>query len=178
MCGFPAGSVVKNLPANAGDSSLIPGSGGSPGEGNGSSLQYSCLENPMDRGALRATVHWVGQDLATKPPPGVNLWKAVKVLGNNDYRVISGCMCFSWPNAAFQMGLELVGEAFTLSLFQSDIKSRALISRTILYQKQMAAPSRADTLAISVGTNPHPPSGWSGATAVHVFSHMVSKGSF
>ena len=76
------------------------------------------------------------------------------------------------------MGLELVGEAFTLSLFQSDIKSRALISRTILYQKQMAAPSLADTLAISVGTNPHPPSGWSGATAVHVFSRMVSKGSF
>ena len=61
MCGFPAGSVVKNLPANAGDSSLIPGSGGSPGEGNGSSLQYSCLENPMDRGALRASIHRVAK---------------------------------------------------------------------------------------------------------------------
>ena len=54
--------VVKNLPANAGDArdtSLIPGSGRSPGEGNGNSLQYSCLENPMDRGAWWATVHRV-----------------------------------------------------------------------------------------------------------------------
>ena len=49
--GFPGGSVVKNLPANAGNASLIPGSGRSPGEGNGYPLQYSCLGNPMDRGA-------------------------------------------------------------------------------------------------------------------------------
>ena len=51
---FPGGSVVKNLPANAGDTGdmgSIPGLGGSPGEGNGNPLQYSCLENPMDRGA-------------------------------------------------------------------------------------------------------------------------------
>ena len=48
--GFLGGSVVKNLPANAGDAGSIPGSGRSPGEGNGSPLQYSCLENPMDRG--------------------------------------------------------------------------------------------------------------------------------
>ena len=43
--------VVKNPPANAGDLGLIPGSGRSPGEGNGNPLQYSCLENPMDQGA-------------------------------------------------------------------------------------------------------------------------------
>ena len=51
--------MVKNSPANAGDigdAALIPGSGRSPGEGNGSLLQYSCLENPMDRGAWQATV--------------------------------------------------------------------------------------------------------------------------
>ena len=59
--GFPGESVVKNLPANAGDTgdvSSIPGSGRSPGEGNGSPLQYSCLENPkqgMDRGTWWAT---------------------------------------------------------------------------------------------------------------------------
>ena len=47
----PGGSVVKNPPANAGDTGSIPGSGRSPGEGNGNPLQYSCLENPMDRGA-------------------------------------------------------------------------------------------------------------------------------
>ena len=57
--GFPGGSMVKNLPANAGNSGSIPGSGRSPGEGNGNSVQYSCLENPMDRGVWQATVHEV-----------------------------------------------------------------------------------------------------------------------
>ena len=51
---FPGGSVVKNLPANARDMGLIPGLGRSPGEGNGYPPQYSCLENPMDRGAWQA----------------------------------------------------------------------------------------------------------------------------
>ena len=52
MClyGFPGGSVVKNPPANAGDSNSILGSGRSPGDGKGNPLQYSCLGNPMDRG--------------------------------------------------------------------------------------------------------------------------------
>ena len=57
LVGFPSGSVVKNPPANVGDLSLIPGSGRSPGEGNGNPLQYASLENPMDRGAWQATVH-------------------------------------------------------------------------------------------------------------------------
>ena len=53
------GAVIKNLPASAGDPGSIPGSGRSPGEGNGNAFQYSCLENPMDRGAWRATVRGV-----------------------------------------------------------------------------------------------------------------------
>ena len=60
--GFSSGSVVKNLPANAGDAGAVgwmPGSGRSPGEGNSNPLQYSCLGNPMDRGAWWATVHGV-----------------------------------------------------------------------------------------------------------------------
>ena len=57
--GFAGGSLVKNLPANAGGMVSIPGSGRSPGEGNGNPLQYSCLRNPMDRGAWWATVHGV-----------------------------------------------------------------------------------------------------------------------
>ena len=60
--GFPGGLEVKNLPADAvdvGDVGLIPGSGRSPGEGHDSPLQYSCLENPMDRGAWWATVYRV-----------------------------------------------------------------------------------------------------------------------
>ena len=57
VLGFPGGSVVKNLPANAGDLGSIPGSERSPGEGNSCPLQYSCLENPMIRGAWQATFH-------------------------------------------------------------------------------------------------------------------------
>ena len=57
--GFPAGSVGKNPPAKAGDAGLIAGQGRSPGGGNGHPLQYSCLEDPMGRGAWRATVHGV-----------------------------------------------------------------------------------------------------------------------
>ena len=56
--------VVKNPPANAGDirdMRSIPGLGRSPGEGNGNPLRYSCLENPMDRGAWRAIVHVVAK---------------------------------------------------------------------------------------------------------------------
>ena len=56
---FPGGSVVKNTPANAVDTGSVPGSERSPEEGNGNPLQYSCLGNPMDRGAWWATVHGV-----------------------------------------------------------------------------------------------------------------------
>jgi len=55
--GFPDGSVIKNLPASAGDRGSVPGSGRSPGEGNGNPLQYSCLGNPVNRGVWRDTVH-------------------------------------------------------------------------------------------------------------------------
>ena len=56
---FPGGSEDKASACNAGDLGSIPEFGGSPGEGNGNPLQYSCLENPMDRGAWQATVHGV-----------------------------------------------------------------------------------------------------------------------
>ena len=61
MRSFPGGSVVKNLPANAGDLSSISVSGRSPGEGNGYPLQYSCLENPKDREAWWAIVHGIAK---------------------------------------------------------------------------------------------------------------------
>ena len=57
--GFPGGSEDKASACNAGDTGLIPGLGRSPGEGNGNPLQYSCLENPTERGAWRAIVHGV-----------------------------------------------------------------------------------------------------------------------
>ena len=62
--GFPGGSAIKKLPANAGDTgdaSLILGSGRSPGEGKGNPLQHSCLRNPRNRGAWRAAVHGVAK---------------------------------------------------------------------------------------------------------------------
>ena len=59
--GFPGGSVVTNSPAEVGDPGTIPGLGRSPGEENSNPLQYSCLENSIDRGAWQATVHGVAK---------------------------------------------------------------------------------------------------------------------
>ena len=53
--------MVKNMPVNAGDAGLIPGSGRFPGKGNGNPLQYGCLENPTDRGGWRSIVHGVAK---------------------------------------------------------------------------------------------------------------------
>ena len=66
---FPGGSEVKNSPADVGDSGdpgLTSGLERSPGEGNGNSLQYSCLETPMDGGAWRATIHGVAESDTTE----------------------------------------------------------------------------------------------------------------
>ena len=71
LLGFPGGSVDKESACNAGDLGLIPELGRSPGEGNGNPLKYSCLENPMDRGFWKATVHGVARvryDWATVGP--------------------------------------------------------------------------------------------------------------
>ena len=78
--------VVKNLPANAGnikDMGSIPGWGRSPGEEHGNPLQYSCLENPMDRGASRATVHRVAKS-----------WTRLKWLSSSSSRNEQGFLDF------------------------------------------------------------------------------------
>ena len=80
--GFPGGSVVKNPPANAGDLGSVPGSGRSPREGNGNPLQYSCLENPMDRESCQATVH------------GVTSWTRLGDQTTSRHKLLA-CM-FSW----------------------------------------------------------------------------------
>ena len=64
MKGFTGGSDGKESASNAGDLGSIPGSGRSPEEGNGNPIQYSCLKNPMDTGAWRATVHGVKESQA------------------------------------------------------------------------------------------------------------------
>ena len=86
--GFPHGSVVKNPPdhaGDAGDAGSIPGSGRSPGGGNGNPLQFSCLENPMDRGAWRAKVHEV-----TKSQTQLSDWAPMKSYSN------TGTHCDIW----------------------------------------------------------------------------------
>ena len=65
MPGFTGGSVVENLPANAGGVGLTPGLGRSPGEGKCNPLEYSCLENSIDRGAWQAIVHGVAKESYT-----------------------------------------------------------------------------------------------------------------
>ena len=80
MRGIPYRSVGEESPCNAGDLDSIPALGRSSGEGNGNPLQYSCLKNPMDRGAWQATVHGIARarhDLATKPPPPPDLRKGL-----------------------------------------------------------------------------------------------------
>ena len=62
--GIPCGSDGKESTCNAGDLGLVPESGRCPGEGNGNPLQYSCLQNPMDRGDWQATVHGVAKSRA------------------------------------------------------------------------------------------------------------------
>ena len=60
---FPGGSIIKNLPTNAGSMGSIPESGRPLGEGNSNPLQYSCLENSMNTGAWQSTVHGVAKEL-------------------------------------------------------------------------------------------------------------------
>ena len=74
IMGFPSGQVGKESTCSAGDPGSIPGSGRSPGEGNGNTLQYSCLGNRRDRGAWQATAHGVTRvrhNLVTKTPPSL-----------------------------------------------------------------------------------------------------------
>ena len=95
---FPGGSDGKASAYNAGYLGLFPGLGRSPGDGNGNSLQYSCLENSMDRGAWRATVHGVPKEWDTtehiSPPPLCTRKRRVNKLLEI---LINGEGCFSSP---------------------------------------------------------------------------------
>ena len=74
MVHFPDGSEVKASASNVGDPGSIPGSGRSPGEGNGTPLQYSCLENPKDRGAWQATAYGVAKSQTQPKQHSTQSW--------------------------------------------------------------------------------------------------------
>ena len=76
--------MLKNLPASAGDTGSIPGPGRSPGGGNGNPFQYSCLQNPMGRGAWWATVHGVAKESDTTEEL------------NNNKKTLQGVFCLSF----------------------------------------------------------------------------------
>ena len=77
--GFPGVSVITNPPAKAGDTGSVPGSARSSGKGNCNSLQYSCLGNPKDRGAYRATVHGVLKKVGHTQRLNSNNYKGKKI---------------------------------------------------------------------------------------------------
>ena len=82
--GFSGGSDSKESSYNAGDLSSIPGSGGSPGEGNGNPLWYSCLENPMNRGAWGATWGCKESDTTKQQSTQVSSYENVFNIINHD----------------------------------------------------------------------------------------------
>ena len=109
--------MVKNPPARQADitdAGLILGSRRSPGEGNGNPVQYSCLENPVDRGASWATVHRVarvGHNLATEPPPNQHLvrihcetWPQIHILPvTQEFESLAKLSCFGQDLALFPL---------------------------------------------------------------------------
>ena len=112
---FPGSSAVKNLPANAGIAGSISGSGRSPGEGNGNPLQYSCLGNPMDRGAWWPTVHGVAESDRTWQLNNNTTWSVVvwiyetSDIGDQktNSKVILGYFCNCFLNFIFKLSIAI-----------------------------------------------------------------------
>ena len=114
--GFPGGTMVKNLPANAEGTGSFPGSERSPGEGNGNPLQYSCLGNPVVRGAWWTAVHWIKESYMTEHShmplfTWIFLWCCAqgckKLWDVNGWKIWSSIVCYtsfqfivSTPNSA------------------------------------------------------------------------------
>ena len=119
--------VVKNLPANAGgirDSSLIPGLGRSSEGGNGNPLQYSCLENPMDRGTWRATVHGVAKSW-TRLSTHAHILKIYWICYS-----IASILCFGFfCSRSYEILAPSPGIKPTLSALEGPGKSRVCCSK-------------------------------------------------
>ena len=110
LSGFPSGSEGKASACNAGDLGSIPGSGISPGRGNGNPLQYSCLENSMDREAWQALVHWVAKsrtrlsDFTFPLSSALNFWKLCLLSQSLSCTFPQASECILWlENDEFQV---------------------------------------------------------------------------
>ena len=142
--GFLGGSVVKNPPANAGDTGLIPGSGRSPGEENGNPLQYSCLGNSMDRGPLRATVHGVPELYIIQELSNNNIYKHTHffiALVLSCFVDTMCCVLFCFINGRFVVALcgtrllEPCFQQYLLTLCLCHIVALLAIFQTLYQQK-------------------------------------------
>ena len=153
MWGFPHNSVSKESTCNAGDPGSSLRLGRSPGEGNGNPLQYSYLENPMDRGAWQVAVYGVtrvGHDLVTKPPPPHTLMIVLgySVVTNSATCQVCRHLVCSLPESSvhgiFQAIIQEWGAIFysrqsSQPRDQTHISSSSYIGRRILYHgKDMA----------------------------------------
>ena len=131
--GFPDSSIGKEFACNAGEPSSIPGLGRSPGEGNGNPLQYSCLENPMDRedpGRLQS-MRSQESDTVTKPPPPPP-HKGHAILIDSRIHILQEVVNFkgeSMPQWQIKWGKNL--KAFMLNTYKLIIVSPAAISNSV-----------------------------------------------
>ena len=131
LLGFPDGSAVKKRPTacNAGDVVSSPGSGRS-GEGNGNAHQCSCLGNPMERGAWRATIHWVsraGHDWATKPLPSPQCLLCSPASHSIYFHESAYVMTFppwGWESCLYPQGLpwDLLGQMCSINIVEYEYK--------------------------------------------------------
>ena len=142
------GSKVKAFACNVGDLSLIPGSGRSPGEGNGNPLQYCCLENPMDGGAWWATVHRVAKSrtrLSTLacthmhsgfspnlfydfPIVSKHYWNLVKIIRGLGFRESFSVVHLGWSKTSILLGFLEITETLTRCLLSPNTETAAWLS--------------------------------------------------
>ena len=129
---FPASSGGKEAACHAGDPGSIPGLGRSPGEGNGNPLQYSCLENPMDRGAWQATVH------------GSQELDKTEQLNHHHHSLFGGTHCSSLPILSFtqkQCPAQLAPASYS-SLISYLLPSQKISQVNVLHSLEPSARSR------------------------------------
>ena len=140
--GFPGDSVVKNPSANAGNLGSISGSGRSPGGGNGNPLQYSCLGNPMDRGALWATIHGVAEELNVTQRLNNN---------NNIKNVLNVIQFIQFSHSVMSNSLQPHGWQPASSSLHGILQARILQRVVISFSRESSQPRNRTLVSCIVG---------------------------